>query len=72
MIGITSLTISVSLILYNLYNFRTLQALYEKLMNLQELQIGFQEKLKTIEKLELKILHLQEQIKIQNEFVVIE
>ena len=72
MIGITSLTISVSLILYNLYNFRTLQTLYEKLMNLQELQIGFQEKLKTIEKLELKILHLQEQIKIQNEFVVIE
>lgn len=82
MIAITSLTIGISIVLYNLYSYKTwtvlsetwitLQTLHGKLKNLEELQEEFQEKLKIIEELELKILDLQQQIKVNNDFVFIE
>lgn len=72
MIGITSLTISITVILYNLYNYKILQKLNEKLKGLEGIHEEVHKKLTIIQELELKILHLQEQIKIQNDFVIVE
>ena len=90
MIGVTSLTIAIGVLLYNVYSYKkntsVLKSIYEKWTNVEllslqiknlensqsELKEELENKLITIKELQMRILDLQEEIKVQNEFVFID